>query len=383
MVTLSANLIFEAGGAPITVIKENAGNIYFVMQNGLIYRQDIGLFLNISNRVLFTGISEIGLLGFTFHATDNSRFYVWYTEKPNSPPTGFNHINRLEAWKIVAGVPQRVVTLLRLPNPASNHNGNNNIYYDQPTNRLVLATGDGGSNSTAQNANQLFGKIITINVDDPIWLTNENSTPITQVNQLGIFASVIAVVSLGIRNPSRIDQKGGIMFMSVAGQSTQEFAFAFRNYSGKNFGWRALEGPIATQSGTIVSFPSEVLQLLSQNVLWKPLVHYANSAAAGLPPGIINGSAITGIDYYQSPGPIAALNNNLIFTDLSGQIFNMEVIQSPSELILQLSQSPIQKITVNLTGSFTTMYITASRQILVAKFAIINNYIVANVYNLV
>ena len=382
MVTLNANILFEAGGAPITVIKQQGTDLFFVLQNGLIYRQATGLFVNIQSRVLYTNFSEIGLLGLAFHPTDILRFFLWFSEKPNNPPAGFDHINRLEEWRIVGGVPQRAVTLLRLPNPTTVHNGNNNIYYDQPTNRLILATGDGGNSSFAQQDNQLFGKIIAINVDDPVWLTNENNTPITQVSQLGIFASAITVVSKGIRNPTRIDQKGGIMFLSVAGQSSQEFAFAFRDYSSKNFGWRAFEGPIPTLSGTTVSFPTEVIQLLNENLLWEPTVHYANSAAAGLPPNVFSGNAISGIDYYQAPGPITALDNNLIFTDLSGQIFQMPLHQSTSEIVLQISQ-PIQKITVNnLSGSFTTMFITSTKRILVAHFIVVNNYIVARISEL-
>ena len=364
MTTLNAHLLFRAGGAVITVIKERNSLLFFVMQNGLIYQQDVGLFLDIRSRVLYPGLSEMGLLGFTFHPNNNSRFFLWFSEEPNNPPPGFNHINRLEEWRIIAGIPQRQVTLLRIPNPSTIHNGNNNIFYDVLTNRLILATGDGGNSALAQLDNQLHGKLISIDVDNAFWLTNQNNTPVTQVSQLGSFGSVITVVSKGIRNPSRLDQKDGIKFMSVAGQSTREFAFAFRNPNDKNFGWRAFEGPIPTLSGTTVSFPTEVIRLLHQNQIWEPYVHYANAGASGLPPEVFRGNAISGIDLYK--GPIATLNNGFIFTDLSGQVFHIHLLQSPFEIVLQLSQ-PISKINVNnLQGIITTMYITNSGKIYVA-----------------
>ena len=319
MTTLNAKLIFRAGGSVITVIKERAGSLFFVLQQGRIYDANVGLFLDIVDRVLYPGLSEIGLLGLAFHPTDNTLFYLWYSEKPNNPPPGFNHINRLEGWKIVNGVPQRLVTYLRLPNPAPNHNGNNNIYYDTGTNRLILATGDGGNSSLAQNDNQLHGKLLSFDVNNIIWQTNENNTPITMVNQLGIFSNVITVVGKGIRNPTRIDEKDGIKFLSMAGQSNRESAFAFRNFN-KNFGWRAFEGPNPTVAGTTVSFPTEVNQLLQSNSVWKPNISYANASAAGLTPSIIRGTAITGIDYYLSNN-IPALQFHMIYTDLTG-LFN-------------------------------------------------------------
>ena len=382
MVTLNANLIFRAGGAPITVIKQQGSTLFFVLQNGLIYRQSLGVFLDIRNRVLFPGLSEMGLLGLAFHPNDASRFFLWFSEEPNTPPPGFNHINRLEEWRIVAGVPQRRVTLLRLPNPTTVHNGNNNIFYDPLINRLILATGDGGNSALAQQDNQLHGKLISIDVDNTFWLTNENNTPVTQVSQLGSFGSVINVISKGIRNPSRLDQKDGIKFMSVAGQSAREFAFAFRNPNNKNFGWRAFEGPIPTVIGTTVSFPTEVVQLLHENLLWEPTAHYANAGAAGLTPEVFRGNAMSGIDYYQAPGPISELNNQLIFTDLSGQVFHMFLLQSPFEIVLQLSQ-PIHKITLNnFQGQITTMFITNDKRILVAHFTVSNNNIITSISEL-
>ena len=377
MTTLNGNLIFQATGALITTIKEQGSVLYAVLQNGLIYKLDGGLFLNISSRVMNSG--EMGLLGLAFHPVDKKRFYLWYSEFHDNPPTGYNHVNRLEGWQIVGGKPKRLVTYLRIPNPSELDNGVNNIYYDVGVQRLILATGDGGTSEFSQDDNKLLGKIISINVDDPIWASGGNNNPITNVSQLGAFSSVISVVGKGIRNPSRIDQKNGIKFLSVAGGSNREFAFAFRNFN-KNFGWRAFEGPLATVSGTKVLYPEEVNLLLQKNKVWKPNISYANADAAGLTPAIIRGTAITGIDYYTG-NAVPSLTNNMIYTDLSGQLFQSVVLQSTSEKILQLSQKT-KKITVNnLPGNYTTIFITNTGRLLVAS-AMTSGPTVANIYEL-
>lgn len=378
MVSLNANLIFVAGGSAITTIQEQGAQLYFVKQQGQIYRQSLGLFLDIQAQVLYPGFSEIGLLALAFHP-DGQRFYLWYSEEPNVPPPGFDHINRLEEWRIIAGVPQKTVVLLRLPNPTTVHNGVNNIFYDVSANRLILATGDGGNNVFAQQDDSLFGKLISINVDDPIWLSMENTTPVTQPSQLGVFASVITVISKGIRNPSKLNTKGGYKFMSVAGQNNREFAFAFVTYN-KNFGWRPFEGPNPTVNGTTMLYPTEVNQLLYQNTKWLPVVSYANPASVGLTPEVIRGPAITGIDYYQ--GSIPGLNSNFIVTDLSNQVFNALAPPNVPESLLQISQF-LNRITVTgSTGSLTTMYITNFGSKILIATVVTGAAVTARIYEL-
>lgn len=378
MTTLNANLIFRAGGSPITAIKEQGSVLYASMQEGLIYRVGVQLFLNIRNNVLYSG--EMGLLGLAFHPNNNLRFFLWYSEEPNNPPSGFNHVNRLEEWNIVGGVPQRKGTILRIPHPTTVHNGNNNIFYDITTARLMLATGDGGNSALAQQDDSLFGKILSIDIDNSFWQTNENNTPVTLFSQLTFpLNSLISIVAKGLRNPSRFDQKNGIKSISVAGQSNREFAFAFRNYS-KNFGWRAFEGVIPTVSGTTVLYPTEVNQLLHQNVFWRAIASYANASSTGLTPEVFRGNAMSGIDYYQ--GSIGGLINHLIFTDLGGQVFHAFVPQSPFEIVLQIPQR-VDKINVNnMTGFISTMYITNSGRILIAHNTNSNGMIITNISEL-
>jgi hypothetical protein len=375
MTTLNAQQIFEETGSVITTIKLNSNIYYFTTQEGLIYTYPGGnIFLDIRARVLFQLGSEIGLLGLAFHPTNPLKFYLWYSEEPNTPPPGYDHINRLEGWQIVNGVPQAQTVYLRLPNTFTNHNGLDNIYFDTQLNQLILATGDGGNSILAQQSNQLAGKIITININNSIWNTMQNTTPITTTNQLGVFASAINIASVGLRNPTRLDTKNNVKFLSVAGQSYREFAFCFTSIYGKNFGWRPLEGSVPTVVGTTVQFPSEVNYILGFNQQWGDIVSYANSAAVSIAPGVINGTAMTGIDIYPSNGSIVSLRSNIVFIDLSGQIFNASLISETNELLLKIPQL-VKKITVNnLVGAYTTMFISPSGQLLVAH-AIFNGNI--------
>jgi len=385
MTTLNAHLLFEAGGSAITVIKEHNSNLYFAMQQGLIYQNNVGLFLNIQNRVYFIAGSEIGLLGLTFDPTNALRFFLWYTESPNIPPVGFDHINRLEEWQIIGGIPQSTTILLRLPNPAPNHNGLNNIFYDTSINQLILATGDGGNPALSQNNNSLNGKLISFDVDNVIWQTMQNTNPITQVSQLGVFSSVITVISKGIRNPTRNDKKSvagvGVNFLSSAGESTREFAFCFTTYN-KNFGWEPFEGPIPTVSGTTVLYPTEVIQLLALNQRWLPIVSYANNSASGLPAGVISGAACDGVDIYVSNN-IPSLNNNLIILDLTTGLLNAPFPSFSTEALLEISQL-VSKITVNgiPAGYYTSMYVTTSGLLLFVVNTTVSGELVTDVYYL-
>ena len=373
---------------PITAIKESRNSLYIAQAVGIITELKKGVattFLDIRSQVLSGG--ERGLLGLTFHGDKKSHFFIWYTEATptgTAPPitpappaipvwtnrTLFSHINRLEEWKIEDGVPVQVRTLLRIRHPFSNHNGLNNIFYDDKKNRLILATGDGGSGgdpfNLAQNDNELFGKLISIDLKDDAWDTiTQPPAPVTQVSELGALGEVIKVVGKGIRNPTRLDEKDGLKFLSVAGESTREFAFAFESYK-KNFGWRPFEGDIPTPiTGTSTSrYPTEVVRLLATANLWKPIAAYANTSTPNLPSNVPQGNASTGIDFYD--GKIKELRNHFILTDLSGAIFAVKVPDYDDEDELRVAQ-PVKILTVQgLSSGITTLYITKKNRILVA-----------------
>jgi len=383
-----------------TVIREHAGFLYFVTQNGVIFRQNITTlaeetFIDISSRVDYAG-DERGLLGFDFGIS--GRFYIWFTEKgPTGPPppsvgldacvpatlnqswnnrnTNFTNVNRLEEWAIIGGLPQRQRTMFRMSNPFINHNGSNNVVYDKDINKLILATGDGGSGldpfNLAQNDNELHGKLISIDVNNSFWNGRGNTTVTTQVSQLGIFAQVIKVISKGIRNPSGLAHKPQVNLMSMAGQSTVEPGFAFQSYD-KNFGWRPFEGTIpsvlirtCTNSNreSDVAFVSEFLKLQNDNTAWRPIVAYANGSASNLPLNIITGSAMTGLELYR--GTIPGLNGHLLVADLSGKLLHAPYPDPLNENELQLLQT-VERITVNgFGGPISTLFVTSDNRILI------------------
>jgi hypothetical protein len=237
-----------------------------------------------------------------------------------------------------------------------------------------LATGDGGFGldpfNLAQNDNELLGKLLSIDVKNSVWETLPTPlVPVTQVSELGLLSEVIKVVGKGIRNPSRLDEKNGIKFLSVAGQDTSEFAFAFESYK-KNFGWRPFEGRLPTlrltETTAELVYPTEVFQLLDRNVVWTPLASYANTNSL-VPSNVVQGSAITGVDIYD--GKIKELKNNLILTDLSGTVMSAKLPSDSSESELQIP-SKVNLINVqNMPpGLITTLLITDKDHIFVALF---------------
>ena len=381
----------DTPGFPFTVITERGNSLYFVRQDGIIYEFKNGnstTFLDIRSQVQYG--AQQGLLGLAFNGDKKGHFFLWYTENelfgtPPSPTppwvnrtTKFSHINRLEEWKIEKTGPIPLRTLLRIRHPFNDNNGVNNIFYDSK-NRLILATGDGGSLAIedggdsfdpfnlAQNDNELFGKLLAIDIKDHLWSKLTPSDPVTQVSELGQLIQLIKVIGKGIRNPSRIDEKDGIKFLSVSGQRAMEYAFAFQSYK-KNFGWRPIEGRVPTLGNqNQVVYPTEVFTLLDKNNIWMPIVSYANSGVTNLPSTVIQGDSITGVDIYR--GKIKGLKDSLILTDLNGLVLVAKLPDHPDENELQIPRK-VKVVNVQPLPAplITTLFITRKNQILIGVF---------------
>jgi glucose/arabinose dehydrogenase len=124
------------------------------------------VFLDISDRVLYS--AEKGLLGLAFHPqfSTNRRFFVNYTRKPD----GASVIAEYRASQTnpnAAETEEKVI--LVIPQPYGDHNGGTVEF--GPDGLLYVAMGDGGSandpDNRAQNVEELLGKMLRINVDQP------------------------------------------------------------------------------------------------------------------------------------------------------------------------------------------------------------------------
>jgi glucose/arabinose dehydrogenase len=215
---------------------------FIVEQTGIISVVQPGsstrsIFLNIQTRVLSGG--ERGLLGLAFHPqfADNGRFFVNYTRRPDGATI-------IAEYHVSAGNPNVAddveSVLMLIPQPYDNHNGG--MIEFGPDGYLYIGMGDGGSafdpQSRAQNVNELLGKILRIDVDNP-------SPPVANP-YAGDVPGRDEIYAIGMRNPWRFsfDRVTGSLYVGDVGQNDREEVDVVT--AGNNYGWRVLEGTRCT-----------------------------------------------------------------------------------------------------------------------------------------
>ena len=120
-------------------------------------------FLDITDRVLAGG--ERGLLGLAFHPLypSNGRFFVNYTRKPDGATVIAEYARSTDPN---VALPTETILLI-IGQPFANHNGG--MIEFGPDGYLYVGMGDGGSgndpNNSAQNIDDLLGKILRIDVN--------------------------------------------------------------------------------------------------------------------------------------------------------------------------------------------------------------------------
>jgi glucose/arabinose dehydrogenase len=225
---------------------DGTNRIFVVQQNGFIkeFPNDstgsvVNIFLNVTNKII-TG-SEQGLLGLAFHPnySANRFFYVNYTRVGD----GATIVSRFTTQ---SGNPNKAdslseLILLTIPQPFSNHNGGNVMFGQDGF--LYIGMGDGGSGgdpgNRAQNTNELLGKILRIDVNNP---SGGNNYGIPPGNPYISSGGLPEIFCIGMRNPWRFSQDPatGTIYCGDVGQGTWEEVDILQ--VGKNYGWRILEG---------------------------------------------------------------------------------------------------------------------------------------------
>jgi len=220
-------------------VLEQEGRIRVFQNDSLLNSTEV--FLDIRDQVLYGG--EQGLLGLAFHPnySENGYFYLDYT-RSNPRRTVISR------FKVSANNPNQAdqnseLVLLEVEQPYSNHNGGQIVF--GPDGYLYISLGDGGSGGDPLNSGQdrktLLGNILRIDVDNPDNGLNygiPNDNPFVGNNE-GWREEIYAY---GLRNVWRFsfDPITNKLWAADVGQNAYEEINIIE--SGKNYGWRIMEG---------------------------------------------------------------------------------------------------------------------------------------------
>jgi glucose/arabinose dehydrogenase len=194
--------------------------------------------LDVTKRI--TKTNEQGLLSMAFDPgfARNHRFYVFLSDKDD--------MNRVLAFTLVNGVARAPQELLAVARPFANHNGGLLLF--DPTGKLLVGIGDGGSagdpDNRAQNLGDPHGKILRI---DPRTGAGAPDNPFPRYPKVWAF---------GLRNPWRFSfDTNGDLYIGDVGQSrVEELDVVSRAaQSGANYGWSVFEGELVFKKDVLVS----------------------------------------------------------------------------------------------------------------------------------
>lgn len=230
----------------LTHAGDGSGRLFVPGKAGVIWVVDKGdirrtPFLDISD-VVDSGSSERGLLSIAFDPdfAHNGLFYVNYTSKAGD---GDTVITRFAAADLQEADPATGEELLRVDQPAANHNGGQLQF--GPDGYLYIGMGDGGSAGdpwdNAENLSVLLGKMLRIRV------SGEDGDVIPADNPfVGQDDARPEIWAYGLRNPWRFsfDRDTGDLYIADVGQNLwEEIDFQPAGSSGgDHYGWNTMEG---------------------------------------------------------------------------------------------------------------------------------------------
>lgn len=200
--------------------------------------------------------AESGALGFAFHPDwpDDARVYIHY-----NPPGGDSFIEEytVDAADGSQVDPTSARTILRMGQPAGNHNGGMIAF--GADDYMYIGMGDGGGANdqfnTGRNPNQLLAKMLRIGVEPDG--TPDNPEICNSCGQQGPFDYTIPadnpgmdgsrawapeIFAMGFRNPWRfsIDPTNGEIYVADVGQGSFEEIDIVT--LGADYGWSDMEG---------------------------------------------------------------------------------------------------------------------------------------------
>lgn len=260
-------------------------------------------FLDISSQV--SGSNEQGLLSIAFHPdyANNGLFYVNYTKNNGDTRVSQFSVDPNNPNVALSGSEETIIEYIQ---PASNHNGGCLQFGSDGF--LYIASGDGGGaggpdmNSNAQNNSLLLGKLLRIDVDNPIsggtnyGIPADNPFAGSTTERQEIWAN-------GLRNPWKFsfDSDNGDIWIGDVGQNNiEEIDRAGGNEAALNYGWRCYEGSDVYEPG-VCTDPS---------ILEFPIAEYSSAGGSG-------NCSITG-GYVYRGSMYADIQGVYIFADYCG-----------------------------------------------------------------
>jgi len=228
----------------ITASPTNDNRLFVVQQSGTIRILNTNgtfeatNFLNITDRVNFSG--EMGLLGLAFHPqfTTNRYFYVYYNRAGRTIT-----VSRFTANSSNPNTadPATEKVMLSIPKSQTNHNGGS-IHFGADG-YLYISTGDGGGggdpDNNGQNKNSLLGKLLRIDVN------SDNSYNIPPTNPFVGIDGADEIWSYGLRNGWKysFDRTTNNIWIADVGQNLiEEINRVPATTPAVNYGWRCYEG---------------------------------------------------------------------------------------------------------------------------------------------
>ncbi len=228
----------NAGDDRLFVV-EQGGDIEIIQADGSVNATS---FLDISGNISSGG--ERGLLSVAFHPdySNNGFFFVNYTRQD-----GGTRISRfsVDPSNPDLALPASELIILEYSQPFSNHNGG--CLQFGPDGFLYIASGDGGSGgdpgNRAQNTEVLLGKLLRIDIDNPIPGGTNYSIPADNPFA-GNPSSAQEIWAYGLRNPWKFsfDSATDDLWIADVGQNAfEEINKVGATEAGLNYGWRCYE----------------------------------------------------------------------------------------------------------------------------------------------
>jgi glucose/arabinose dehydrogenase len=229
---IEATEVASGFGQPVFMITPpNDQRRFVVDQTGIIWIIESGdpvVFLDISADVRFSG--EQGLLGLAFDPAfaENGYFYISYIDN-----SGDTVIESVVATGQDAD-PDSRRQLLRVAQPASNHNGGMIAF--GPDGNLWIGLGDGGGANDqfgqGQRVDTMLGAMLRVTVGPGI---DDYAIPDGNLQD--------EVWATGLRNPWRWDFDGNDLWIGDVGQGRiEEVDVVDWTMGNPNFGWSIMEG---------------------------------------------------------------------------------------------------------------------------------------------